>query len=126
MYQLHMLTQELEEKATESEAPELYQRVQELSQQLDYLLYKTASVTTMQEVTEIEVMIQDINARLYYLQEDVHNYNPLNPLDNGENINIGNEINTDTNLDGNVVGNILYNISSGNGEFNPQSEVYGH
>ena len=44
----------------------------------------------------------------------------LDPINNDENINIGNEVNTDTNLDGNVVGNILYNISSGNGEFNPE------
>lgn len=43
----------------------------------------------------------------------------LQPIDNGENINIGSEIDSDTNLDGNVVGNILYNISSGDGEYDP-------
>ena len=45
----------------------------------------------------------------------------LAPIENGTNVNIGNEINSDTNLDGNVVGNILYNISSGNGEFDPEN-----
>ncbi len=123
MYQLRQTRQELEEKATESEEPELYQRVQEMSQYLDYLRYKTSSVTTMQEVTELEAMIAEIQARLYQLQEDVKNFTPntpLTPMENGDNVNIGNEINSDTNLDGNVVGNILYNISSGNGEFNPE------
>ena len=43
----------------------------------------------------------------------------LQPIDNGENTNIGSEIDSDTNLDGNVVGNILYNISSGDGEYDP-------
>ena len=45
----------------------------------------------------------------------------LAPIDNGANVNIGTEINSDTNLDGNVVGNILYIISSGNGEFDPEN-----
>ena len=45
----------------------------------------------------------------------------LAPIDNGTNVNIGTEINSDTNLGGNVVGNILYNISSGNGEFDPEN-----
>lgn len=41
----------------------------------------------------------------------------LAPIDNGANVNIGSEINTDTNLDGNVVNNVLYNISSDNGSY---------
>jgi hypothetical protein len=41
----------------------------------------------------------------------------LMPIDNNENINIGNDINSDTNLDGNVVNNVLYNISSDNGSY---------
>ena len=43
----------------------------------------------------------------------------LMPIDNNENINIGNDINSDTNLDGNVVNNVLYNISSDNGSYDP-------
>ena len=58
----------------------------------------------------------------YYVGDIYEGSNPqtLDPLENGDNVNIGNDINSDTNLDGNVVGNILYNISSGNGEFNPE------
>ena len=41
----------------------------------------------------------------------------LDPLENGDNVNIGNDINSDTNLDGNVVNNVLYNISSDNGSY---------
>ena len=44
----------------------------------------------------------------------------LNPIDEGEVVNIGDEIDENTDLDGNVVGNILYNISSGNGEYNSE------
>ncbi len=55
----------------------------------------------------------------YYEGSDPINTD-LDPVDGGDKINIGDEVNADTNLDGNVVGNILYNISSGNGEFNAQ------
>lgn len=58
----------------------------------------------------------------YYVGDIYEGCDPqtLDPLENGDNVNIGDEINSGTNLDGNVVGNILYNISSGNGEFNPE------
>ena len=44
----------------------------------------------------------------------------LEPVDNGETINIGDEIDEDTNLDGNVVGNVLYSISSSNGGYDSE------
>ena len=42
----------------------------------------------------------------------------IEPVDQGETIDIGNEIDESTNLDGNVVGDIYYSISSGNGSYN--------
>lgn len=44
----------------------------------------------------------------------------LEPVDNGETINIGDEIDENTNLDGNVVGNVLYSISSSNGGYDSE------
>lgn len=41
------------------------------------------------------------------------------PVDEGQTIDIGNEITENTDLDGNVVGNIYYSISSGDGSYNP-------
>ena len=44
----------------------------------------------------------------------------LEPMGDGETVNIGDNIDGDTDLDGNIVGNILYNVSSGNGEFDAE------
>ena len=44
----------------------------------------------------------------------------LEPIDNGESIDIGNEIDENTNLDGNVVGDVYYCISSGDGSYDPE------
>ena len=41
------------------------------------------------------------------------------PIENGETINIGDEIDENTNLDGNVVDNVFVNISNGDGGFDP-------
>ena len=41
------------------------------------------------------------------------------PIDQGETIDFGNEIDEDTNLDGNVVGNVFININDGDGSYNP-------
>ena len=43
----------------------------------------------------------------------------LLPVDEGETIDIGNEINEETNLDGTVVDNVFVNISNGDGGFDP-------
>ena len=55
----------------------------------------------------------------YYNSVEYEGSDPqtLDPLENGDNVNIGNDINSDTNLDGNVVNNVLYNISSDNGSY---------
>ena len=42
------------------------------------------------------------------------------PVDQGETIDIGNEIDENTNLDGNVVGDVYYCISSGDGSYDPE------
>ncbi|MBR6962294.1 MAG: leucine-rich repeat protein [Prevotella sp.] len=42
------------------------------------------------------------------------------PVDQGETINIGTEIDENTNLDGNVVGDIYYCISSDSGSYDPE------
>ena len=44
----------------------------------------------------------------------------LEPVDNGETINIGDEIDENTNLDGNIVGNVLYSISRSNGGYDSE------
>ena len=41
----------------------------------------------------------------------------LDPLENGDNINIGDDIDNNTNLNGNVVNNVLYSISADNGSY---------
>ena len=41
------------------------------------------------------------------------------PVDQGESIDIGNEIDENTDLDGNVVGDVFYSISSGDGSYDP-------
>ena len=41
------------------------------------------------------------------------------PVDQGETISIGNEIDASTDLDGNVVGDVFYSISSGDGSYDP-------
>ena len=41
------------------------------------------------------------------------------PVDQGESIDIGNEIDASTDLDGNVVGDVFYSISSGDGSYDP-------
>ena len=55
----------------------------------------------------------------YYVGDIYEGSDPqtLDPLENGDNVNIGNDINSDTNLDGNVVNNVLYNISNDNGSY---------
>jgi hypothetical protein len=42
----------------------------------------------------------------------------MEPISNGESIDIGNQIDENTDIDGNVVGDIYYSISSGNGNYN--------
>ena len=42
----------------------------------------------------------------------------LPPVDDGETVDFGDDIDEDTNLDGNVVGNIYFNISSDDGGYN--------
>ena len=41
------------------------------------------------------------------------------PVDQGESIDIGIELDENTNLDGNVVGDVFYSISSGDGSYDP-------
>lgn len=41
----------------------------------------------------------------------------LDPLENGDNINIGDDLDSNTNLNGNVVNNVLYSISADNGSY---------
>ena len=41
----------------------------------------------------------------------------ISPVNEGETIDIGNEIDENTNLDGNVVGDVYYSISSGDGNY---------
>ena len=43
----------------------------------------------------------------------------MEPIGNGETIDLGNEIDENTNLDGNVVDNVFVNISNGDGGFDP-------
>ncbi len=43
----------------------------------------------------------------------------MDPIGNGEAIDIGTEVDENTDLDGNVVGDIFYSISSGDGSFDP-------
>ena len=43
----------------------------------------------------------------------------MEPIENGETINIGDEIDENTNLNGNVVDNVFVNISNGDGGFDP-------
>ena len=43
----------------------------------------------------------------------------ISPIDQGEAIDFGNDIDEDTNLDGNVVGNVFININDGDGSYNP-------
>ena len=43
----------------------------------------------------------------------------MTPIDQGETIDFGNDIDEDTNLDGNVVGNVFFNIGSGDGSYDP-------
>ena len=43
----------------------------------------------------------------------------MEPIGNGETIDIGTEVDENTDLDGNVVGDIFYSISSGDGSFDP-------
>ena len=40
------------------------------------------------------------------------------PVDDGQNVDFGNDIDETTNLDGNIVGDIFYSISSGDGSYN--------
>ena len=42
----------------------------------------------------------------------------LEPVEQGETVDFGTDINADTDLDGNVVGDIYYSISGGNGAYN--------
>jgi hypothetical protein len=42
----------------------------------------------------------------------------ITPVSEGETIDMGTEIDSDTNLDGNVVGDVYYSISSGDGSYN--------
>ena len=42
------------------------------------------------------------------------------PVDQGESIDIGTELDENTNLDGNVVGDVYYCISSGDGSYDPE------
>ena len=42
----------------------------------------------------------------------------LPPVDDGETVDFGDDIDEETDLDGNVVGNIYFNISSGDGGYN--------
>ena len=42
----------------------------------------------------------------------------IEPMDQGETVDFGTDINADTDLDGNVVGDIYYSISGGNGAYN--------
>ena len=61
----------------------------------------------------------------YYSDESEHwfeyegsNDQTISPVNEGETIDIGSEIDANTNLNGNVVGDVYYNISSGNGSYN--------
>jgi hypothetical protein len=44
----------------------------------------------------------------------------IKPVDNGQIIDIGDEIDENTNIDGNVVGDIYYSISDENGAYSPE------
>jgi hypothetical protein len=63
----------------------------------------------------------------YYFSDDSWNWEEyegsdpeIAPVDQGETINIGTELDENTDLDGNVVGDVYYCISSGDGSYDPE------
>ena len=119
MYKFYKINQELEEKATQSDAPELYDQAQKLAQYLDYLRYKVETVSTMRELREIEAMQLDIREELYIFQEKVSSFTPLTPLTSST-TTFEDLLNSESRLHGSVIGNILFNVGDGDGGYNDQ------
>ena len=62
----------------------------------------------------------EITPDTWYYSEYEGSDPEIAPVDQGETIDIGNEIDENTNLDGNVVGDVYYCISSGDGSYDPE------
>ena len=125
---INLVEKELVAKATESEAPELYEQLTEIKERFErcesiFAHFSEFGCVTVRDLKSPDVEMYELDARLQEFSNLVEQYVPktLDPINNNENIDIGTEINTDTNLNGNVVGNILYNISSGNGEYDSEN-----
>ncbi len=119
MDQLYSTSRELEEKATESEMPDLYRDLQKLQTLLDYFRYKIATATTMGEVRELEAITAELHQRLYVLQENIRNFTPLTPLDTST-TDFSKMFTPETRIHGSVIGNILFVVGDGEGGYDDQ------
>ena len=69
-----------------------------------------------------KVFAWDSNAGDYgdWVEYDGDEPQDITPVEQGETIDIGTELDENTNLDGNVVGDVYYCISSGDGSYDPE------
>ena len=84
---------------------------------------KEQNVLTKNQVAAVK----EKNWRIMYYNPEIGEFveyegsdpEDIAPVDEGQTINIGTEIDENTDLDGNVVGDIFYSISSGDGSYDP-------
>ena len=75
--ELAHLANALSEKATESEAPELYDEFKDLQRRVHEIRYRIEDARTMEVVSrELSPALEEIRARLEYLAVKIENYQP--------------------------------------------------
>lgn len=90
---------------------------------IDTLYVDEMNVCTKAQVAALREKGWTVRSRhpngTFYMGDIYEGSDPLSldPLENGDNINIGDDIDSNTNLNGNVVNNVLYSISGDNGSF---------
>lgn len=62
---------ELEEKASEEEAPELYQKADEIARDLETARYRLEQVTTMNDVMDMKNLIAYIDTEIRQLRNEI-------------------------------------------------------
>ncbi len=64
----------LSDKASESQAPELYQQMSEIDERLEHARYLLDKVTSMEELKDVQAMTYEIRERLEYLNKQVESF----------------------------------------------------
>ena len=78
MEELNHVQKELNEKATEDEAPELYKYAQQIAEELNYTRYKLDQVTTLEEVKEMHNQVYATREMIYNLEKEIYELQVVN------------------------------------------------